>query len=368
MKVYVIEGKRGKWVLRWQLNGKWREQTTDIPTRPKSKKKLAERLAAAKEMELDGVIDDPKDWDQFVGVYTDQVLDPLSKHHQQVTSRLLERFAEICNPSTIEDVDSKMVSRFVTELRKKTPKQATIDGYLKKVMAAFNWAYSMGYLRKRIRYKRKQSKEQSHMRSRPITLEEFERMIDSVETVRPNDTKLWKFYLRGLWASGLRLEESVKLGWEWSSDISVDIDSKVPHYRIMSEGQKSGRDEILPIVPAFLELLQSVPERQRRGRVFKLPKGSGDHPHPRTAGKVIGRIGAMANVVVNRDGKTATAHDLRRSFGSQWATKVMPPVLKQLMRHDDIQTTMKFYVHLEAEELWEQINKPVIQKAEGEHE
>lgn len=52
----------------------------------------------------------------------------------------------------------------------------------------------------------------------------------------------------------------------------------------------------------------------------------------------------------------ATAHDLRRSFGTRWSQKVMPRVLMQLMRHTSITTTMKYYVENNAdsvaEELW----------------
>lgn len=53
---------------------------------------------------------------------------------------------------------------------------------------------------------------------------------------------------------------------------------------------------------------------------------------------------------VNADtGKTASAHDLRRAFGQRWAARVMPQILMQLMRHEDIATTMKFYAGREAE-------------------
>ena len=41
--------------------------------------------------------------------------------------------------------------------------------------------------------------------------------------------------------------------------------------------------------------------------------------------------------------KFASAHDLRR-FGERWASRVMPQVLMELMRHESIETTMKFYV------------------------
>ena len=73
-------------------------------------------------------------------------------------------------------------------------------------------------------------------------------------------------------------------------------------------------------------------------------------------------IGKAANVKVNADMRTgkvkyASAHDLRRSFGERWAAKVMPQMLMLLMRHESIETTMKFYVGRNAkkaaEVLWE---------------
>ena len=42
---------------------------------------------------------------------------------------------------------------------------------------------------------------------------------------------------------------------------------------------------------------------------------------------------------------------LRRSFGTRWAKRVMPAVLKRLMRHADISTTMGYYVSLSADEI-----------------
>ena len=47
--------------------------------------------------------------------------------------------------------------------------------------------------------------------------------------------------------------------------------------------------------------------------------------------------------------KYATAHDLRRSFGTRWAKRVMPAVLQRLMRHAEIATTMKYYVTMDAD-------------------
>ena len=62
--------------------------------------------------------------------------------------------------------------------------------------------------------------------------------------------------------------------------------------------------------------------------------------------------------------KFASAHDLRRSFGERWALRVMPQVLMELMRHEDIQTTLRYYVGRNAQAtasvLWEAHKKHAV--------
>ncbi len=56
-------------------------------------------------------------------------------------------------------------------------------------------------------------------------------------------------------------------------------------------------------------------------------------------------------------GKYGSAHDFRRSFGTGWAPRKMPATLQRLMRHGSIETTMEYYVDLDAdllaEDLWQ---------------
>jgi hypothetical protein len=65
----------------------------------------------------------------------------------------------------------------------------------------------------------------------------------------------------------------------------------------------------------------------------------------------------VAGIVVSREGgiKYASAHDLRRSFGTRWAKKKMPAILQKLMRHANISTTEKYYMTLEADEVMEEL-------------
>jgi integrase len=102
----------------------------------------------------------------------------------------------------------------------------------------------------------------------------------------------------------------------------------------------------------------AVPKEQRVGFVFKL-KGirAGEQMTSANAGRVISDIGEEAGVMVNKaEWKYASAHDLRRSFGTRWAPRVKPATLQLLMRHKSIETTLKYYVCPDsddvADELW----------------
>ena len=85
--------------------------------------------------------------------------------------------------------------------------------------------------------------------------------------------------------------------------------------------------------------------------------------NPDWVGRVICKIGRKAGIIVQPENprrgtkaKFASAHDLRRSFGTRWASRVKPATLKTLMRHKSIETTMDYYVDQDADdvaaELW----------------
>jgi len=133
--------------------------------------------------------------------------------------------------------------------------------------------------------------------------------------------------------------------------------------RIKAEAEKGHKDRMLPISPEFAEFLLAMPEAERRGLVFNPLQ-----PHNRKArasewwvSRTASRIGKEAKVKVNTDAKGkikyASAHDLRRSFGERWAARIMPQTLMELMRHECIETTMKYYVGRNAQStaaiLWE---------------
>jgi integrase len=77
---------------------------------------------------------------------------------------------------------------------------------------------------------------------------------------------------------------------------------------------------------------------------------------PHRVGEIIVKLGKKAGVVVNKaDDKFASAHDLHRAFGTRWAKRVMPAVLRRLMRHASIGTTMGYYGNLDSADMADQL-------------
>ena len=70
---------------------------------------------------------------------------------------------------------------------------------------------------------------------------------------------------------------------------------------------------------------------------------NGRRLQPHRVGEQVRNIGKAAGVEVYTNPTTgkikfASAHDLRRSFGERWASRIMPPDLMVLMRHESIET------------------------------
>ena len=147
--------------------------------------------------------------------------------------------------------------------------------------------------------------------------------------------------------------EAVALNWQDGLFV-LDTTGKHPAFHIEAEAQKSRRSEVIPATPDFCEwILAECPQGERVGKVFPLTNRATGKPFATTeVCRIVSAIGRKARVVVDKvTGKYASAHDLRRSFGTRWARRVRTAELQRLMRHADISTTMGFYVDLDADEM-----------------
>jgi len=355
-------------------------------------KKTAGRKAAELERELLAgryAIPSRLSWEDFWDRYEDEYLSSLAVKTQQTVASVFRIFQRLCKPRRLGDVSAACLSRFQARLRDSGRSEATIRTYLAHLQGALHWAVDVGMLSTmpkvpKLRRAKKKAKSKI-MKGRPITTEEFERILGKVpeivagSTGSPNPAMVatpdqavidaWRYYLEGLWWSGLRLAESIELYWDRSDRLHVhDLDGPEPMFRVRAEFEKGHEDRMLPMAPEFAEFLRATPPAERKGRVFRLPGIRAKRPQgggpaavqslrsPDWVSRIVCRIGKAAGVKVDtrekkgKDGtpskvvKFASAHDLRRSFGERWAGRIMPHELQQLMRHEDIDTTMKYYV------------------------
>lgn len=304
-------------------------------------------------------------WDDFRERYENEVLPGRAESTDKKVSGVFNAFERLIGARRLCDITADSLNRYQRALRDEGRSENTIKGHLAHLRAALAWAVDVGLLRSVPKVPKVQrAKASKLMKGRPITTEEFERMLEKTATVvTEGGAASWKFFLRGLWWSGLRLAESLELHWTDDSKLCVDLSLKHPMLRIPAELEKGNKDRLLPMAPEFASFLAAVPESKRRGYVFnpKAQRERNDRLSEQQVGRVVSQIGEKAGVVVMphrgtaatedraasddyKAPKYASAHDLRRSFGERWASKVMPQVLRELMRHESIETTMRYYV------------------------
>jgi len=337
-----------------------------------TKQREAERIAAKWEAELqEGRYQKPSrmTWQEFREHHELHILSGMKPSTAGAYDSALNVFTKLARPKRLADITTARVTAFATKLREEGRAPATVARHLRHLKVVLRWAQRQGFLVKMPTIDI--PKHQKGMRGRAITLEEFERMLSAVPKVVTGNEAVdsWKFYLRGLWASGLRLEESLSLRWDDAPGaIVVELEGRRPMLRIPAEAEKGRTHRLLPITPEFSDLLETVPEGQRRGWVFRLMGNTGE-PMARSrhvVGPRVAAIGRQAKVVTKqkeRKGEVvkefASAHDLRRAFGFRWSRRVMPTILRELMRHETIETTMTYYVGINAEatadELWKSV-------------
>lgn len=347
------------------ISGKREKKSTGQITR-----KDANKVAGKWETELNaGTYHRPVklSWADFQTRYEDEVFPHLSPSTRSMRSAVFSLLTEYFAPITAGHVaTTRMMSEFQTQLRTRGKKPRTKKGkqksadlkpaarepyseqsiraYLGHLQPIWKWAKRQKFIRQIPEFEMPNIPTDDLMRGRAITGEEFDRMILAVDKVREADAEQWKRFLRGLYFSGLRLSEGLQLSWDDSEPFCVSTAGSVPQFRIYAEGQKRRKSQYVAMAPDFWDLIAQTPADDRRGRVLRLDNGSGQQTSTKQASRVISAIGRAAGIVTCANPKTfASAHDLRRSFGTRWAKRVSPLVLQTMMRHSKIETTQRYY-------------------------
>ena len=217
IRVHVVDyGSSRNLMMRFKdpLGGKQIARSTG--TRNKTK---AERAAAKWEDELrEGRYKAQcrMGWQEFREKYEAEVLPGLARATGDRRASTLNYIESVINPQRVAELTTARLSTFVSALRDRGMKDTTLACHLAHLKPVLRWAVSQGYLRAMpdVPMPKRAKGITRAMRGRPLTGEEFDRLITKVASVRKRDPEKWEQLLHGLWLSGLRLSEALALSWD----------------------------------------------------------------------------------------------------------------------------------------------------------
>lgn len=134
--------------------------------------------------------------------------------------------------------------------------------------------------------------------------------------------------------AGLRAGEIRGLKWADLNDGQLTVRRALDQETNIVLSPKHDRRRDVPLSPRVAEALATLPRRSE----WIVSKRDGNVIDYRDLKRTISALYQRANVVRPR----MILHCLRHTFGTVMARKVPLPVLKQLMGHADVQTTMRY--------------------------
>lgn len=361
VRVWVVyRSARDQFTLRWNDPRTQRrcQKTIDAKNRKDAYKaagKLAEELADNGGT-LKGESKERPTWDQFCQRYKANYLTHTSATNRAKWRKVAEavdtefKDRRIGMPM-LADITAEFLECVESSMHSAGNKPSTVKSKMDTLVSGLNWAVSLGLIPPIVRQRERGRVEQieSEMRGRPLTGEELDRLLLQPKTITKiaDHAASWEHLIRGLYLSGLRISEALRLH-ESRRDCHrpIGLDTKRPAIAFLSS-QKNRRDQVVAITPDFAEFLRA--SKPVDGWYFNPAGPKGRYKTPGSVSHLISEMGAKAKIVVEAgetpaDARYATAHDLRRTFARRWASRVMPPILQHLMRHASYETTKKFYV------------------------
>ncbi|MDB4756351.1 site-specific integrase [Mariniblastus sp.] len=290
---------------------------------------------------------DDTDWMEFVEVFVSSKDMPST---QETYRYDLLKVGSLINATSVGHVASSIDKIKAVLQRQKTQKgkrlsKETVSKHMRTLKAAMHWAKRKKFINEVPDFDPIPACTQA--KARPVTTEEYERILDACEYF--SDGASWRFFLKACWLSGLRISEALNLSWD-SDPVKLVLVKGYYQIRFNKEGQKNRKDQQIPTLPEFTHLLKSIPENERQGYVFPKVRCGGSKNRYKAVLEKMKRISKRANVVTAED-HYATFHDLRRGFGTTMAyrKRASPLMLKKLMRHKCLSTTMQYYAQADAE-------------------
>jgi hypothetical protein len=133
-------------------------------------------------------------------------LAPNTREHVAYMFNTVEK---LIGPTTLAEMDASAISTFKMRMREAKLRDPSILSHLKSLRAALGWAKRVGMLTTIPEIVWPKDADQAG--GRPITLEEFERLLVECDRLCLACAPSWRHLLYGLWWSGLRINEAMHL-------------------------------------------------------------------------------------------------------------------------------------------------------------
>lgn len=147
-------------------------------------------------------------WADFRHRHEEEVQRSLATETCRKFSTTFDLVERILRPRRLRDVTAAEVSRWIAKLQDEGRADTTVGLYCRELRAALNWAAEMGFIRQAPKIRIPRGAKEGKPKSRPIVLEEHERMLAAVgKVVRGPQVAAWQQFLDGLlvvWAPALR--------------------------------------------------------------------------------------------------------------------------------------------------------------------
>lgn len=204
------------------------------------------------------------------------LLDALSR--LQISERILEGYRQDHNLSEglpmsecvtldmLEYLQDRLLAGDECRFDVRSP--STVNGMMGAVMAFVRFSHRHGWVDSVPAVQK--LKVDDVMKGRPITGEEFERMLKTTPLIVGQDSSpSWEFTLRILWESGFRVGDVMDFSWDDERHIHPRWPARTGHHPtiVVPSSQKNGRSQEIPMVPGLETLLNSVAKSGRTGWV-----------------------------------------------------------------------------------------------------
>jgi integrase len=142
-------------------------------------------------------------WSDFRDYHERHCLSAMNPRSVDAYAAALNIYQRFHRPERVPEISAARITAWQTQLRTEGKAEATIANYSRHLKAVLNWAKSQGWLATVPKITMpKRVKGAKVLKGRPITTEEFERILTAIESVVGTEAATSRL-------SGLRLAESL---------------------------------------------------------------------------------------------------------------------------------------------------------------